>query len=920
MQDSSPTQTSPTSTPLAGLGADVFFQRARYEAQRYGEDPWVFLREMVQNSRDARATEIRVETRERNGQQYIICEDNGDGMSLEDLDRYLLRLYASSKEEESGSIGFFGVGFWSILLFNPATIQVSSSRDGQSRSIEINCETRTLRQIESNPPQQGTRIVLIRPKANSKLPSFAEKVRERLAYYAAHVRPFPGKDELALLFNGQAINQVFPNPTHMSKRFKNRRFDGVLGFDEAPSVRIYKGGILVRDLATLDEVIPKRPSEVAYSGWGFYPVIKLNIDRLQVLMDRKQVFEDKELYEAVAYCERMLIKAHAQLVRHLFPMNWMNQCLKFGSQLKGYRLWTLLVLVALLVLVFAFPIDLPQRPGAFLTTPSAGPQRASQVRMEVDQILNNWQGSLIDSTQTQEIAWDFSHSGNQSLLFRIGTLGIFDSVRGLLPESVQPNRTYPDFAEKAGPKVEVNMGVSSGGTYLALPLPPDHVVLAHSAFLDRDQLHLFQDRQGFPVVWVEKPGRLSYQIQAQAAEKPPLTYPSADIPWPEPYQSALSQTTGTPTSERVRQLTNLVTSELTYTRLPSVAESFKQNRAPWVAKVIQSGGGDCDILNGMLVMMMRAAGIPADLSIGVVTSQGKPRSALHAWARYFDGGWQTLDVTTAGYYSTEESPFPLPAQTPVAANESGGISTSQNASLAGERNYPSSLPWTIGALVMFSLLALYLWRRRSLGLPIGESGDVVKLVQHYFNQGLVRDPLGLKFRPVFLLAGSRKRVSLFQLEKAARHGPLLGTKSASPPPMSPHGFLLDLNDPFVRELRTVMPNLMELEQFHPHMAVPLPPFWREVERRIAKLDPRFRLHLMEGQGLEEMVLRPARNEGYTRHLFLGKDHPALRELTQLPDGEEKTFLALRFLIDRCTFYIHSKDEFLAQSAAGRIVP
>jgi hypothetical protein len=42
-----------------------FRARARAEADRYGPDPWVFVRELLQNARDAGATLRRLHLRDR---------------------------------------------------------------------------------------------------------------------------------------------------------------------------------------------------------------------------------------------------------------------------------------------------------------------------------------------------------------------------------------------------------------------------------------------------------------------------------------------------------------------------------------------------------------------------------------------------------------------------------------------------------------------------------------------------------------------------------------------------------------------------------------------------------------------------------------------------------------------------------------
>ena len=77
--------------------ASNFRERARFEAARYGSDPWVFVRELLQNSRDAGACKMWITVTQSEGRDRIECRDDGAGMSFEHARRYLFTLYASSK-------------------------------------------------------------------------------------------------------------------------------------------------------------------------------------------------------------------------------------------------------------------------------------------------------------------------------------------------------------------------------------------------------------------------------------------------------------------------------------------------------------------------------------------------------------------------------------------------------------------------------------------------------------------------------------------------------------------------------------------------------------------------------------------------------------------------------------------------------
>ena len=119
---SEPAAIDPSTDP-----ARAFRARARQEADRYGPDPWVFVRELVQNARDAGAGQVVFLVEQEDGIERVRCIDDGEGMSFEHARRFLFPLYASSKEGAKNQAGRFGVGFWSVLRFEPASIEIRSA-------------------------------------------------------------------------------------------------------------------------------------------------------------------------------------------------------------------------------------------------------------------------------------------------------------------------------------------------------------------------------------------------------------------------------------------------------------------------------------------------------------------------------------------------------------------------------------------------------------------------------------------------------------------------------------------------------------------------------------------------------------------------------------------------------------------------
>ena len=147
-----------------------FLQRARYEAGRYGSDPWVFVRELVQNARDAGAHNVDFFVSREGGRERILCRDDGDGMGFKHARRFLFSLYASSKGGRSRAAGRFGIGFWSVLRFDPSDIIVRSrGRHGEAWQVVLNAR---LELVSRGPATigRGTEVVLERQTNASGLP------------------------------------------------------------------------------------------------------------------------------------------------------------------------------------------------------------------------------------------------------------------------------------------------------------------------------------------------------------------------------------------------------------------------------------------------------------------------------------------------------------------------------------------------------------------------------------------------------------------------------------------------------------------------------------------------------------------------------------------------------------------------------
>ena len=917
---------------MTARSAQNFFQRAEKEANRYGDDPWVFLRELVQNSRDAGATTIEVDASCRDGWENITCRDNGEGMTEEDFKAYFLRLYASSKETDPSSIGFFGVGFWSTLLFEPSKIVVSSFRDGVALAFEIEPATTQIRSVLPENTAPGTCITLIRRAGYEDEAAFVEKVRERLVYYAGFVRPAKKGAKLDLLSNGAQINGDLPAPKQWGKAFKNNTFDGVISFGKLPYVRIYKGGILVRDLVSLNEVVPSRKSSLPDGGWSLHPEILINIDSLQVLMDRQKVFEDPLLYKAVVYCENQLLRCHKRLVRDMFPMNIKNTFLRLTANSGWPRIVTMFLLIAAGFLGAFFlrdqftaasadgATDGGVHAGAF---PSSEPSHTT-----VDRAFMAWGGSIIDNQrQDSQIQWGVRYEGTQDLNFRICTFAKFDPGTGLGPEAHRYLGEYPSLPRAGGRSVTVSLSLSGLDQWTILPLPPGYAVDVTSVrtaggLLLRTGINQFRE----PLVRVGSAQTITYEVfPCEAQLESPFAGNQGAAVWPAAYKDQLARVKSMDNVRAAQELIRFVENNFEYTRDAEAAKRFNRDARLWVEKTIDSGRGDCDVINGLLVMLLRSAGIQAYLWIGLVGNSGRVNSDLHAWVRYFDGAWKDVDVSNL-YRSSRGLMAGAPDLPAISVATSEGPTPRQPAI-----NSPGwiQLPRVSVSPSWFLLLALplvyFIWRLvRGRGRPqVERSRYVVDLFQHFFTHGRANDAFGLQFRPVFpLLSG--KAISLFELQNQADRGHLLGAAATcNLTRQLPAGLpVLDRSAEIVSALQPFLPAVTWLDEVEVIASPnPKPAGLVGVEKSIHRLDPEFRLHVMAGSDEFGELLLPLKVTSLgKRHLLLGDRHPLYRQLASHdPDDEWAHFDALQLLLSRTTFYLNEKDNFLMQLAtAGRI--
>ncbi|MFC1808729.1 DNA mismatch repair endonuclease MutL [Candidatus Omnitrophota bacterium] len=211
------------------------------------ENPASVIKELIENSLDAKATKIEVKVI-AGGVQLIRVSDNGNGMSADDVDLACKR-YATSKIKDIDdldtikSFGFRGEALPSISAVSRCTIKTREKESNEGVELEINGGIPV--QSKITPIAQGTvievRDLFFNTPARRK---FLRSDRYEKAVIADtivalalanHKVSFEFKDDKKILFN-------YPKTTNVAERVKQ-----VFGkeFDELIEIKEIKGEYLL---------------------------------------------------------------------------------------------------------------------------------------------------------------------------------------------------------------------------------------------------------------------------------------------------------------------------------------------------------------------------------------------------------------------------------------------------------------------------------------------------------------------------------------------------------------------------------------------------------------------------------------------------------------------------------------------------
>ena len=691
----------------------------------YGKDPWIFLRELAQNSRDAHANLIKVETKhDRDGNEVIVFKDDGRGMTYRHARQYLFRLYSSSKETDNQAAGMYGIGFWTVLRYNPTDITIESFHKQESWAVNFDAGLNS-RPATVNLTAHGTRITLKRKPAFGTFNEFRHAVQTHLSRYCRYLRRNDRSGTpLPIILDGEPVNRPFTLPGQLTHHFKRGSLEGVIGLGKKPKVIIHACGLPVWEGSTLMELShsvteqnKKRNFEI---GPGLAPVFLLNGNRLSVNFSRRSVLDNRELKTVKKIAERELgnlVQLYASTAIPERRRDRVYDGLKRAGRGIRKSWWKKILLMVLLVV----PLEVATLHWFFGTTTNG----ANPI-LRVDNRL--YTGATV-TNGPDAAALDLTYSPpDRALHFKIFSADSYDIPAGFVRGLHQNLYKAAETPEEAEDKLKIRLNTQEAGN-IFLPIPGGYVIDPFSIRLNGAPFHGVRRSPSAEITIAvpKKGGAITYEcLKSQKSavltmtEAANTTSLPAGIKLPSAIERRLPPLMELNTFQKVSGVLNIIANFVKYDASAATAAKYKQmaGSGDWLDQVLTIGQGDCDILNGLNVLLLRKVNVPSRLAIGFIGNNGGISSVAHAWTEYYHDGWHTIDASGI-----------IPLKPMLLETGSRGQSA---------WTIPAAL---IGMMIALLMVALFLLTRKKAA-PQTEGAEVEKI-----RENLARLAIGAMLQP-----------------------------------------------------------------------------------------------------------------------------------------------------------------------------
>ncbi|MEN8222043.1 MAG: ATP-binding protein [Acidobacteriota bacterium] len=632
---------------------NFYLDSIRDSQKGYISDPWVFLRELAQNSRDSGALEIKIDPGGHGSEnEVVIFSDNGNGMTYRDAQRYLFRLYSSSKFKESSSIGMYGVGFWTVMKYKPDEILIESYSVEEEKWAVVLGRDLKHRRTECKLSNFGTRITLVRKKKNPDYEIFCRQLEEGARKYCRFLDRKNEKGKLLpVIFRGKLISEGLKADEGISLKYGGRNFEGVVKLGEVPHVSILTGGIPAWEGFTLDELSLVNnidPNSSNYMKSGIAPVFHINGRNLKVNMSRREVIDDSSLQDILKKSRKALNELVQICSDHAYPR---TRLLRIWYRIKKtYREITssyLKIILAVLILVIPLEVYILNR-----ILPAGS---ANEATPDVVNVEGYRQYSAVVDKLGPGVVADIRYAPEQNVWLKMFTAPDYNRVRGFVWDGLA-NYVRPSASQNiSGEKFIIKMTIRNGGDVF-LPHPSGYRIDERSIKI-RGHSRIRLKRSGSGEVIVNVPGHnksLEYtSIRVEKEEDPGYQNKYLDFPesirFPDEIEASIKGLFYQSMKNKISKSIKIANILVDYDISDGTAGYYRtlHGSRNWLKKVLEIGAGDCDVINGVLCLILRKSGIRSKLVVGLIGEKGYVLSSLHSWVEYYDNGWKRADATAS---------------------------------------------------------------------------------------------------------------------------------------------------------------------------------------------------------------------------------------------------------------------------------
>jgi hypothetical protein len=576
-------------------------------------------------------------------------------MTFEDARRFLFTLYASGKRSSEGQAGRFGVGFWSVLRFQPSRISIRSCPAGSKDAWEIDLDEHlSLSPKRSSRLAQGTEVILERRATGEDVEDSVFSSAFRDARFLVQRDQPSAAVEISV--NGKKVTREFALPAP-SIRFGRRGVRGVVALGSVGRVDLYSFGLRVRTVEVLDDLLQEQARKEPRTkiAEGLMPQVMLDSEHLDVLLARGDTREDRELRRLVTIAQQEL----RRLVETQLDCKGTGSTLarlrrRLVRSIRRSRNAILLAGVVMTLAALSVSIDWflsrtessvqPRQTGESWVVEQAALQRTSYRDLKT-----LYRGPTVNNLVQRETAIDLSYEpADMSFLF--GALR-FSSLESLHRENGEWRAADRDL-ELEDECVDIHLATDAEAGIVRLPVPPGFSVVAAREADGQGGLPIVRSSSGEEGAVLES--RIEGSVEYRACLAAAVRGRSNRSTWPqlpESFLSDLEVLSGASIQERVSRALQAVSRVVAYDRSQNTAHQYRlaaERGEPLIESAFRIGLGDCDVQNAILASTLDHLGVEARLAVGYVGFLGTVLTGLHAWVEYRDeiGFWSVADAST----------------------------------------------------------------------------------------------------------------------------------------------------------------------------------------------------------------------------------------------------------------------------------